>query len=385
MTKIFLFPFLIALLSNSLACPNQSKLNKRTLGKNNLISTTDFYGSELSDSKIYAYDEPLSSLEDKPMNNGNVSTISSSNDENYILKNINYSNSQEVNATYTNSNCFVRKPVYKDYSYYDKVQVGDILIETKCQNFLLTNVVNNPGHVALVVEKNASSSYGNYIKTIEVVGGGVQFGFLDADIFIYFGVEIYRPYLDYYGSIDTAIDFAKSQLGKPYSFDPKRTQTSPDSTKWYCSELVYAAYLSALVRVGDINSSGSVMPYDILYCSNLYLVPFYYFVDIRINRYYGNKDGYYLEVFNATNEEIILFYNSKMCYFRDAAYWTNLKDVKNIRMKPNSSINVCISTNWFADAFAFSITRGNKRLITSGSEVRSGSCYMATFKMERNL
>lgn len=385
MKKIFLFPFLIAFLSNNLICSTQFKANKRILEKNSLISSTGFNGSDLSEGRIFAYDEPLSSLENGFNNNSNVSTISSSNDENYILKNINYSNSQEVNATYTNSNCFVRKPVYKDHSYYDNVQVGDIIIETKCQNFLLTNVVNNPGHVALVVEKNANSAYGNYIKTIEVVGGGVQYGFLDDDRFINFGVEIYRPYLDYYGSINIAIDFAKSQLGKPYSFDGKRTQTSPDSTKWYCSELVYAAYLSALVRVGDINSSGSVMPYDILYCSNLYVVPFYYFVDIRINRYYGNKDGYYLEVFNATNEEITLFYNSKMCYFKDAAYWTNLKDVKNVRMKPNSSFNVSISTNRFADAFAFSVIRGSKRLITSGSEVRSGSCYMATFKMERNL
>lgn len=385
MKKIFVFSFLVACLTNHLVSHESYFLDNRFFKQGNSTISKNSFHQDLSNNQIYAYDVPLSSLDNKIVNNSNTPTTLSSKDENYILKNIDYSNIQDVNATYTNADCFVRAPIYKNFNYYDNIQVGDIIIETKCQNFWLTNLVNNPGHVALIVEKNASSAYGTYIKTIEVVGGGVQYGFLDDDRFINFGVEIYRPRSTYKDKIDKAINFAKSQLGKPYSFDVTRTQTSANSPQWYCSELIYAAYLHASIRIGDINESGSVMPYDILYCSNVYIIPFYYFVDIRIDRYYGNKNGYYIEVFNATDEPITLHYNSKMCYFKDAAYWTNLKDIKTIQLSSNSSTNVTINTNWFAQAFAFSLTKGGKRLITTGSEVRSGSYYMATFKIERNL
>jgi len=78
---------------------------------------------------------------------------------------------------------------------------------------------------------------------------------------------------------EDAVEFALGQVGKPYQPIPIPKNPSPDSLMWYCSELVWAAYLS----VGfDLDSDGglAVYPCDIaagdgvqMYAGELPLAP----------------------------------------------------------------------------------------------------------------
>ena len=186
----------------------------------------DRYDEEqsLDDSlKSISFDEYIDSSTVGPQKSS-----SSSKDEKYILKGIDYQvlKSNHEKITFMNQDHFQRKTEYSDFSRYQVLQEGDIVLETKCNNFLLGGLLNNPGHTAYISDACAYSSYGNYVQTIEAVGGGVQYGFLDDQRMIDFGVVILRARNHGANTIQLASSFIYEQLGDPYSFSFTRANLS---------------------------------------------------------------------------------------------------------------------------------------------------------------
>lgn len=196
----------------------------------------------------------------------------SSGDADYILSKDTYS--------YTPSTEFKRAP-YKSAYDYSNVLAGDIVYETETSFF-------NCGHDALIVDMNHSGAYSNYIQTIEAVGGGVQYGFLDDLRMTKFKVKILRVSGATALAKTNAIFFIKQQLGKNYNLNTFRLNTDINSSSWYCSELLYACYKYINIDIGvkknangnDVFLSLGCLPADIYNSYNTYSIymPYYGFL-----------------------------------------------------------------------------------------------------------
>ena len=309
-----------------------------------------------------------------------VQPYSSSDDENYILKGINDPNSSNFDPSSTPRSAFQRNVTYADRNMYNLLQEGDIVLETNCTNVWLGGVINNPGHTAYIYNVGKSSAYGSYVQTIEAVGGGVQFGFLDDARMITFGVVILRPTNTNSEIVKKASEFHYKQLNKPYAFSFVEAKTNIASSQWYCSELTNAAYYYAGVNFNAVNSAGNVMPYDILHSSGTKYIRYGKYLDVRISKYYGVENGYTIEVFNNTGNTITVEYNSKMCFVNDAKNWTGLNDIKTVSLGNGSMVRINIYTNLAATAVAISYVSNGIRYITYGDQLRTGSYLMATYK-----
>lgn len=160
---------------------------------------------------------------------------SSSSDADYILNSI-----YDYNTTPSSE--FIRYPIYIDTSIYSNLFVGDFIIETETE--ILNGLLS---HCAAIVNLNKpyfnnSSSNSYYIQTIEAVGSGVKFGFLDDERLCRFGVGIFRHQVLKDSEKTLYTQFLYKQLGKQYLFHVGKANSSINSNKWYCSELVWAAY-----------------------------------------------------------------------------------------------------------------------------------------------
>lgn len=282
---------------------------------------------------------------------------SSSQDADYILKDsYDYSNAP--------MSSFGRQPYYSVYDY-SLLKKGDIVWETE-------TILFNSGHSALITNTTQNSSYGNYIQTVEAVGGGVQRGFLDDLRMTAYKCEILRVSNSNASKIDSTLYFAKKQIGKPYSLNIYRLNTSINSTEWYCSELVYASWKYAGIDIGvkkdangnDVYLSLGCLPKDINDSYNTYRIsmPYYGFLSLSINSKSSNT--WKIKVRNASSVEIKMFYNSKMCFKGDAESWANLNDVKSINISSYSYVIVDITENWFATSITTSYVKGKYRIIT---------------------
>lgn len=302
-------------------------------------------------------------------------------DEDYILKGINDPNSSSFNPSYTPYSAFQRSINYADRNMYNLLQEGDIILETQSTNVLLGVALNNPGHTAYVYNVEKDGAYGSYIQTIEAVGEGVQFGFLDDARMIAFGVVVLRPTNTNATIVARASEFHYKQLNKPYKLPLSAAETDINTSSWYCSELTNAAYYYAGINFSAVNSAGTVMPYDILHSNRTEYVRYGKYLDVRIAKYYGVEDGYTLEVFNNTGGTVTVEYNSKMCFLSDAENWTGLADIKTISLNNGSMTRINIYKNFMANAVAISYVNSGMRYITYGTELRTGSYLMATYKV----
>lgn len=281
-----------------------------------------------------------------------------SNDADYIMSATDYE--------YTPASEFQRVPVYEAYDY-SLIKEGDIVYETD-------TILFNAGHNTLIYDIDKDGAYGNYIQTIEAVGGGVQFGFLDDTRIVDFGVKILRVQ----GADDEVIDMAKyfihEQLGKDYFLNITRLNTSIDSDSWYCSELVYAAYKYAGIDIGvkkndkgeDVYLSLGCIPSDIYKSYNTYEVEMIatepYFLEIAI---VGKSSSIWtIAVTNSTARDMSFEYNTRMCFKGDAQTWSGLNDIEVAEVKAGETVSVDIQENLFATSIVFSRIENGKRYIT---------------------
>lgn len=282
-----------------------------------------------------------------------------SNDADYILSANDYA--------VTPASEFVRKPVYTAYDF-SVVREGDIVYETD-------TILFNAGHNALVYDVGKSYADGTYIQTIEAVGGGVQFGFLDDTRIVDFGVKILRVTGASASVIEQAKYFCRAQLGKSYFLNIMRLNTSIDSTSWYCSELVYAAYKYGGIDIGvkkngageDVYLSLGCIPSDIYKSYNTSEVTIgqntsFYYLELAIVDKSGND--WSIRVTNPSRNNVTFEYNAKMCFKENAQQWTGLSHVKTAQVNAGGSINVIISENLLATTVVFSRLDDGKRFIT---------------------
>ncbi|MBO4626835.1 MAG: hypothetical protein J5645_02505 [Lachnospiraceae bacterium] len=162
---------------------------------------------------------------------------------------------------------------------------GRVSTEAKYDRYLLLRCVNNgdiiyeagggggyTGHIAVVHKFITQTIYdysrGPYVVTqiqlIEAIEQGVCYGLLDDTRCDKKGVTILRS-KQLTNSLWSSIrNFLEKQIGKKYSLVLFRRNTSEDSSSWYCSELVWAAYKSVGI---DLEKTGSsepgVTPHDI--------------------------------------------------------------------------------------------------------------------------
>lgn len=301
------------------------------------------------------------------INDNNQPDRSSSSDADYILSADTY--------YYTPQSEFKRSPYVLLFNY-SSLQTGDIIYETETIFF-------NAGHNAMIVDMAHSGYYGSYMQTIEAVGGGVQYGFLDDLRMAEYKIKILRVSGTTSTIRSNAIYFIRAQLGKPYYLNTFRLNTSIDSLEWYCSELVYAAYKYAGIDIGVkqgpnglVYLSLGCLPVDIYNSMNTYEISmtFYGFLELSILGKSGTT--WSIKIYNTCSFPITCYYNKKMCFESDAEHWTNLgNNVNHFSLGSHAGSPVSISENWFATHITASYVSNGYRIITyaDGLNASTGS------------
>lgn len=147
------------------------------------------------------------------------------------------------------------------------VSAGDIVYEDN-------GGLGITGHIAIVEGKFYSATQKKYyIRLVEAVSSGVCRGVLDATRCEEKRVSILKFKYGTPVSSDMkkkAINFAISQIGKPYDIDIRRKGYSSTQSGWYCSELVWAAYYNQGINI-EKNNKGEpgITPHDILNSESL--------------------------------------------------------------------------------------------------------------------
>lgn len=155
---------------------------------------------------------------------------------------------------------------YSKYKLLSRVRKGDIFYEAN-SGYRIT------GHVGIIEGKFLySNKY--YIRIIEATPAyGVKRGVLDDTRVDEKRITVFR--------VDTndtvrkkSVNFAISQIGKKYGLDFAKNTSSSESS-WYCSELVWAAYMNQSLDIetrSTLNEPG-VTPRDITtYSSETYTI-----------------------------------------------------------------------------------------------------------------
>lgn len=310
----------------------------------------------------------------------------SSKDEDYIIGKISKPNTSEFDPEITPASAFERKPKYVKFDY-SAIHDGDIIIET--DNWKIYNM----GHAAMVYNAHKRTSAdtdgrGSYIQTIEAVQHGVQFGFLDDTRMIDFGVVIIRStvvgglgMMTLDKMIENAKYFMWKQLGKPYSLPTGsngRANMEIDSTTWYCTELVNAAYAYGILNLDAINDNGCVWAYDLIESQFTKYVCVSNCLDVDMLGKEGGK--WKFRVYNSTDSAITFEYNKKLAFYDDAKNWSGLKDKATVSVGANSSTIVYVSTNVFATTAAFSRVVNGTRCITYCYKLNTATMRMRVNK-----
>lgn len=302
------------------------------------------------------------------INDNNQTDRSSSSDADYILSANTY--------YYTPQTEFKRSPYVLLFNY-SSLQTGDIIYETETIFF-------NAGHNAMIVDMAHSGYYGSYIQTIEAVGGGVQYGFLDDLRMAEYKIKILRVS----GATSTvrsnAFYFMRAQLGKPYFLNIFDLNTSINSSEWYCSELVYAAYKYAGIDIGVKQTVNGLeylqlgcLPADIYNSMNTYEISmtFYGFLELSIIAKSGTT--WSIRIYNTCSFSITCYYNKKMCFGSDAKQWTNLgNNVNHFTLGAHVGSSVSISENWFATHITASYVNSGYRIITYADRLNASTNNM---------
>lgn len=120
------------------------------------------------------------------------------------------------------------------------VKPGDIMYDANGMGF---NGFGS-GHIAIIETIAYSTKYQkNYVVTIEAnPGHGVKRGYIDENRFFDYKA-ILRVRNATQSIIDNALYFCRQQIGKSYSYNFITKHSSINEDEWYCSELIYAAYL----------------------------------------------------------------------------------------------------------------------------------------------
>ena len=149
--------------------------------------------------------------------------------------------------------------------YTQHVQMGDIVWDTISEvgidfNDFITHMgmIVNPCKVGKYVE-NGIDHYFRFVETIEAFAGGVRFGFLDDDRVLQCGTKVLRVA----GASETArrnaVQFCLNQYDESYDLDLFETNYNVPGngrSRWYCTQLVFAAYYHQSIDLTYKSSNG---------------------------------------------------------------------------------------------------------------------------------
>ncbi|MDR3128081.1 MAG: hypothetical protein LBT99_01980 [Bifidobacteriaceae bacterium] len=170
-------------------------------------------------------------------------------------------------------------PNYSKYDLLNKVQPGDVIFEG-------TGFGGLTGHI-LTVEGifHDPTLDKDYIRIIEssmflshshFVADGVVRGVLDDQRVDDNKISIYRDPNATFSQGVAVANFEVSQLGKPYTFKYFSYSNSPNTKKWYCSELAWAAWESQGIDIENHawnRLPGLISPRDVtIYSPNMKLI-----------------------------------------------------------------------------------------------------------------
>ena len=185
-----------------------------------------------------------------------------------------------------------------DYSYYDmsklreisrvlgRVRPGDIFYDNEGTPIGLGVLFGGTGHCGIVIDV-VSDPYLGYskLKIVEANGyDGVQIHEVDARRF-YHDKQILRVQNLTESQRNTIVDFAEEQvrLAKGYNWDFNmkkeeldfvKAKENPDYGKWFCSELVWAAYKKVGIDLDENNATCSwvysgCLPWEVMTSSKV--------------------------------------------------------------------------------------------------------------------
>lgn len=153
---------------------------------------------------------------------------------------------------------------YTKYTMLEAVRTGDVVIEHRTVSSGLT------GHAAIVDGRYYSNTYGMYyIRMVEAILEGVCFSIMDDSRIDAKESYFYRVTDATTANRSSAVSFARGEVGKHYSLFPV---LSSSSSSWYCSALVWAAYMNQGINLMPEYSDGSVvyvLPYSLEKSSGL--------------------------------------------------------------------------------------------------------------------
>lgn len=320
---------------------------------------------------------------------------SSSPQADYIINAVNYGSNPTPNDD------FKRLPVYKNMYLYSSLSQCDILDET-------LTILCDIGHTACISTTQAKSSSGfTFIQTIEAVDPVVSYGFLDDERIAKYGINVYRYFKNLsMQNVSNILTFLKAQIGKKYNLDSTRKNFDINSEKWYCTELVEAAYYYAGITLNviatdgtKIKNNGSMIPDNIHYCVFLRNIKnfannhAYFSIDSYNNGFLGIGSYWNINIINNTYNDFNIIYNTKMCFTLDGRNWKNLTDTKKIAIPSYSSIKVKIYTNFAAGAIAMcregNFSVGNKTIkgkaITFADRLTTGGYLMERYTYDNSI
>lgn len=136
------------------------------------------------------------------------------------------------------------------------------------------------GHAAIVEGRFYDASQKKYyIRIVEAIDDGVVRSVLDSTRYKERGGHLLLFASGINVSSDVrkkAVDFAVSQIGKPYHLNLSRKGYSSSQPDWYCSELVWVSYYCQGVDIEakGINEPG-ITPRDIYHSEKLVAVNVY--------------------------------------------------------------------------------------------------------------
>lgn len=219
-------------------------------------ATLDITADISLDDFISQYDE---TIYDSPKDYANayIDLMSSNTNKSCRPATLRSSSNNDDKWYYNTGTTLPKALTYDQYNLLNTVKKGDIVFEAKGGHGITA-------HTAIVEGTFYDPTYEQYyIRLVEAISpDGVCRGVLDDERVDLRDVTIYRVNDATDTQCEAAVEFAVGELGSSYNLDFGK-DSSADETDWYCSELVWAAYINQGIDIEAAIGEPGVTPRDI--------------------------------------------------------------------------------------------------------------------------
>ena len=256
---------------------------------------------------------------------------------------------------------FYKQPNYDNEAVeavYSLINDGDIVFDPISR----VDPINVVTHTGLIINTQKAARKGSetytFIQTIEAEPSGVHFGYLDDNRILEYGTVVLRPSATY-SQIQSAISFARGQVNKPYDLNTGINYIPGyNEAKWYCNELVWAAYYHAGVNICALYSDAypaydghtfyaiaGTMIYNSYNVSEVGFYSEYNYPTVRLVKKVSN--GWKIRITNYSNQDKPYYFSEKTQLWdttlNDLDQYTN--NAKAAFIRSGQSIEVTVAAN----------------------------------------